>query len=75
EELAAEGREYIRKHQGVFAVAVNDVSEKGLGFGSEYNRLILVSRDRVEPLPPLHKRVMALHLVDFLESVLQSSRP
>ena len=75
EELAAEGREYMRKHQGVFAVAVNDVSEKGLGFGSEYNRLILVSRDRVEPLPPLHKRALALHLVDFLESVMQSSRP
>lgn len=70
DELAVEGREYMRKHPGVVAVAVNDVSERGLGFGSEYNRLILVSRDRVEPLPPLHKRVLAVHVVDFLESAL-----
>ncbi len=70
DELAVEGREYMRKHPGVVAVAVNDVSERGLGFGSEYNRLILVSRDRVEPLPPLHKRALAVHVVDFLESAL-----
>ncbi len=71
DELAAEGREYLRRHRGVVAVAVNDVSEKGLGFGSEYNRVVLVSEESVEPLPPLHKRAMAVHVVDFLERALR----
>jgi len=69
EEMALEGRNYLREHPGALAVAVNNVSEKGMGFGSDYNRIVLVSRDRAEPLPPLHKRAMAAHLVDFLESL------
>jgi len=70
DELAAEGMDYLRRHPGVVAVAVNDVSEEGLGFGSEYNRLVLVSRGRVEPLPPLHKRALAVHIVDFIEALM-----
>lgn len=67
DEMALMGREYIRKHSGIFAVAVNDVSEPGLGFASEYNRFVLVSRNKVEKLPPMKKRVLAIHILDFLE--------
>lgn len=68
DDLVASGREYLRDHPGVSCVAVNDVSVRGMGFSSDYNRYALVSRRRYLVTPPAHKRVLATYILDFLES-------
>jgi phosphopantothenoylcysteine decarboxylase/phosphopantothenate--cysteine ligase len=48
------------------AVVANDVSEPGLGFGSDSNRVWLVTGGGAEELPILGKKAIARELWDRL---------
>lgn len=48
-------------------VVANDVLEPGAGFEVETNRVTLVSRDAVEPLPLMTKREVADRIVAWIE--------
>jgi phosphopantothenoylcysteine decarboxylase/phosphopantothenate--cysteine ligase len=51
-------------------VVANDVSDPALGFGTDANRVALVTRDDVEWLPVLSKRVIARAITDRLARLL-----
>lgn len=68
--FAAETQDVLSAAQGKLAaknldlVVANDVSESGLGFGSDVNRVWLVSADEVDELPVLSKHTIARTLWD-----------
>jgi phosphopantothenoylcysteine decarboxylase/phosphopantothenate--cysteine ligase len=45
-------------------IVANDVTEQGSGFGTDTNRVMLVTADNVESLPVLHKREVADRILD-----------
>jgi len=51
-------------------VVANDVSDPALGFGTDANRVAFVTRDGVEWLPMLSKRVIAREIADRLARLL-----
>lgn len=51
-------------------VVGNDVSEPGIGFGSDENEVVLIDADRDESLPRLSKTEVARHVVDRLAKLL-----
>jgi len=68
--FAAETRDVVSAAQSKLMakhldlVVANDVSEEGLGFGSDANRVWLVSADEVNELPVLSKHTIARTLWD-----------
>ena len=70
--FAAETREVVEAAKGKLAtkgldlVVANDVSSPELGFGTDANRVWLVSADDVVELPVLTKRAIARALWDRL---------
>lgn len=54
-------------------VVANDVSDPGLGFASDDNRVWLVSADAVDELPVVSKRVLAGRLWDRLAIAAQAA--
>lgn len=61
-----------RKHLDL--VVANDVSDPDLGFGSDANRVALVTAEGVEELPLMSKREIARVLLDRLADVLGPAR-
>lgn len=51
-------------------VVANDVSDPALGFGTDANRVVLVTREGVEWLPVLSKRAIARAIADRLAQLL-----
>jgi phosphopantothenoylcysteine decarboxylase/phosphopantothenate--cysteine ligase len=72
--FAAETRDVVASAQAKLAsknidlVVANDVSEPGLGFGADVNRVSLVSADGVDELPVLGKRAIAQTLWNRLSA-------
>ncbi|MEK8090067.1 bifunctional phosphopantothenoylcysteine decarboxylase/phosphopantothenate--cysteine ligase CoaBC [Thermithiobacillus plumbiphilus] len=62
------------KHQakGVDLIAINDVSQAGLGFGSEDNHLVLIDAGGTHDLGRADKLMLARALVSHITSLLSS---
>lgn len=73
ENLEPNAREkLVRKHCDL--IIANDVSQPGIGFDSDDNRVLLVYPDRSESLPTVSKHELSLQLVDAIVA-LRSSPP
>lgn len=57
------GREKMRL-KGVDAIVINDVSLPGLGFDSDRNKGIMLTRERTIDIPEMSKREMARRVLD-----------
>lgn len=57
--------------KGCDLVVANDVTETGMGFGSETNRWWLVRADSAEEVGPARKRALAGRLLDELTAMLE----
>jgi phosphopantothenoylcysteine decarboxylase / phosphopantothenate---cysteine ligase len=55
-------------------IVANDVSEAGVGFDSDVNRVAFVTADGVEEMPVLDKRAIAAALLDRVECMLEKGR-
>lgn len=55
-------------------IVANDVSDPALGFGTEDNRVLFVTRESTERLTELPKRVIARELLDRVVSMLEERR-
>lgn len=66
--------ERMRRDKGLDLVVANDVSEPGSGFGSDTDRVTLVSVDGTEPLPLLSKTEVARRIVSQLAERIPASR-
>ena len=64
----------MRRDKGLDLVVANDVSEPGSGFGSDTDRVTLVSLDGAESLPLLSKTEVARRIVAKLAERIPSSR-
>jgi len=51
-------------------IVANDVSDPAMGFGTDDNRVLLVTRDGTETLPVMSKRAIARTLVDRVVGML-----
>ena len=72
ENLEANAREkLVRKHCDL--VIANDVSQAGIGFGSDHNQVLLVYPDRTESLPRASKYELSLQLVDAIINLPSST--
>ncbi|MBA4370617.1 MAG: bifunctional phosphopantothenoylcysteine decarboxylase/phosphopantothenate--cysteine ligase CoaBC [Coriobacteriaceae bacterium] len=68
-DVVAHAREKLAaKHLDL--VVANDVSEPGLGFGADSNRVTLVTADGAEELPVMGKRALARVLLDRISPLL-----
>jgi len=56
--------------KAIDCIFVNDVSDKTIGFDSEFNAGMLLSSDATHELKPMNKRVLASHLVNHLVTML-----
>ncbi|MFT4177597.1 MAG: phosphopantothenoylcysteine decarboxylase [Luteolibacter sp.] len=65
ENLEANAREKLT-YKGCDLIVANDVSQAGIGFDSENNRILLVYPDRTVALPTDTKHHLAHHLVDAI---------
>ena len=64
---------YARKKlidKAIDCIFVNDVSDKTIGFDSEFNAGMLLSADASHELKPMNKRVLAGHLLNHLVTML-----
>ena len=64
---------YARKKlidKAIDCIFVNDVSDKTIGFNSEFNAGMLLSADASHELKPMNKRVLAGHLLNHLVTML-----
>jgi len=68
-DLLAEARGKLER-KSLDLVVANDVTEPGLGFGSDSNRVTLVARESAEELPVMSKRALARALCDRLAVLL-----
>lgn len=68
ENLEQNARDKLRR-KGCDLVVANDVSETGLGFGSDRNRIHLVHPDHTETLPEDDKHHLAQRLVTEIEAL------
>ena len=64
----------MRRDKGLDLVVANDVSEPGSGFGSDTDRVTLVSLDGAESLPLLSKTEVARRIVAKLAERIPGSR-
>jgi phosphopantothenoylcysteine decarboxylase/phosphopantothenate--cysteine ligase len=56
--------------KAIDCIFVNDVSDKTIGFDSEFNAGMLLSSDATHELKPMNKRVLASHLLNHLVTML-----
>ncbi len=68
-DVVGNAREKLRAKRLDMVVA-NDVSDPALGFGTEANRVHIITPDAEEALPVLDKRVIARELLDRVASRL-----
>lgn len=77
--FAAESRDVIAYARQKLAeknldlVVANDITEDGLGFGSESNRVILITADTERALPPQTKRSIARVLSDEISRLVRDT--
>ena len=71
-ELAELGRRKLEA-KGADLVVANEVGRPGTGFGSQYSRAVIVSRERTVDLGLVDKRALASRLADAIEAVLAAS--
>jgi phosphopantothenoylcysteine decarboxylase/phosphopantothenate--cysteine ligase len=71
-ELAELGRGKLEA-KGADLVVANEVGRPGTGFGSQYSRAVIVSRERTVDLGLVDKRALASKLADAIEEVLAAS--
>jgi len=71
-DILAEARGKLER-KSLDLVVANDVTEPGLGFGSDSNRVTLVARESAEELPVMTKRALARVLCDRLAVLLAGS--
>lgn len=70
EDLLANARAKIEKKNADFIVA-NDVSQPGIGFGSEDNEVTIISRDgSIQEIPKTSKRAVANMILDRVRDLL-----
>jgi len=55
-------------------IVANDVGDPALGFGTEDNRVLFVTREGTEKLPQLPKRVIARELLDRVAAMLDGRK-
>lgn len=67
--LEANARDKLRR-KGCDLVVANDVSQPGIGFDSDRNRVLLVHPDHTEPLPEDDKHALAHRIVHEVEALL-----
>jgi phosphopantothenoylcysteine decarboxylase/phosphopantothenate--cysteine ligase len=65
ENLETNAREKLLRKQCDLIIA-NDVSEPGIGFDSDHNKVLLVYPERTEALPLASKHELSLQLVDAI---------
>ncbi|MET1102366.1 MAG: bifunctional phosphopantothenoylcysteine decarboxylase/phosphopantothenate--cysteine ligase CoaBC [Pyrodictiaceae archaeon] len=71
EELLSKARLKLEKYK-LDMVAANNISEEGVGFAAETNRLLVVSwRGKVWSIPRMHKRRAARRLIDISVRMLR----
>ena len=63
----------VRKHCDL--IIANDVSEPGIGFGSDHNEVLLVYPEYNEALPPASKHTLAHHLATVILELHQRCKP
>jgi phosphopantothenoylcysteine decarboxylase/phosphopantothenate--cysteine ligase len=71
-ELAELGRGKLEA-KGADLVVANEVGRPGAGFGSQYSRAVIVSRERTVDLGLVDKRALASKLADAIEELLVAS--
>jgi len=74
EEHVKRARARMEEH-GFDIMVANDVSRPDVGFGSDYNEGVVITRDRVFRTGKLTKRAMARELLREAVEVLKSKRP
>ena len=74
DDLLANAADKLRR-KGLDLIVANDVTGEGAGFGSDTNRVVLLSRDgQPEELPVLLKREVADALLDRVAALLAARR-
>ncbi len=71
EDVLANGRAKLER-KGVDAVVVNDVSSAGLGFDSENNAGVFLTRDKAVEIPAMSKATMAERILDEVRLLRQN---
>ncbi|MEA2066049.1 MAG: bifunctional phosphopantothenoylcysteine decarboxylase/phosphopantothenate--cysteine ligase CoaBC [Thermotogota bacterium] len=62
------------KHKNLDIVFANDISKEGIGFDSEYNELLMITKDgRKEKLPRLPKDELAFKAVKLIADYIKSA--
>jgi phosphopantothenoylcysteine decarboxylase/phosphopantothenate--cysteine ligase len=71
QDLIANARKKLEA-KGLDFIVANDVSAPDSGFGSDTNRVTIIDRQGLEPLPLLSKREVADRILDRVASLLRS---
>lgn len=65
-------RKVVQK--GLDFVVANQIGEDGAGFGTDTNHVVLVQRDKTQPLPMMSKSAVADTILDHVKSIHGSKR-